>query len=119
MAAFFAAFLLLTQLLQIPEHAKAGTPPPSTDERWLVLASRPTLTEATDLAADFARGASGVRVMRSANGWFAVVAGPVPAGPIEQARERFSTRIDVPADAFLSRGESFLETAWQAPPPAV
>jgi hypothetical protein len=48
-------------------------------DRWVVLASRAESIDATDLARDFGRDVSGVRVVKAANGWHAVIVGPVAA----------------------------------------
>ncbi|MHB2169806.1 trypsin-like peptidase domain-containing protein [Alsobacter sp. R-9] len=84
-------------------------------ERWVVLAARQALDEATDLARRYGREVDGLRVVRSANGWFAVVLGPMPVNSVAAAQARLDKRLWLPSDAYLSRGEKFVETVYEAP----
>ncbi|GGH19388.1 hypothetical protein GCM10007036_22250 [Alsobacter metallidurans] len=84
-------------------------------DRWAVLASRQAPDEAIDMARRFGREIPGVRVARSANGWLAVIAGPI-AGPLDQAKRQLGDSWRLPNDLYLSRGDAYLETIWTAPP---
>lgn len=83
---------------------------------WLVFASRQDASEAVDLAEGFQEALQGspyqdkIRVTRSENGWFAVVVGPAAFKSIRLAQEKFS--IELPEDAYLSRGRRYVETVW-------
>ncbi|WP_161915326.1 serine protease [Methylosinus sp. C49] len=105
-------------LLQIsdlsPSHA-AGLRLEGT-ERWVVLGAKQDKTEAIDLARNFAQSVSGVRVVRGAKDWFAVIVGPLAVPSIEKARAALGPRLWLPQDAYLSRGERYVETVFEAPP---
>ncbi|WP_208978280.1 hypothetical protein [Pseudovibrio denitrificans] len=85
-------------------------------QRWLVFASRQDATEAVQLAEGYRDALQGtayedkVRVVRSDNGWFAVVVGPAHFKSIRLARAEFNTVL--PEDAYLSRGRRYVETVW-------
>lgn len=87
-------------------------------QQWLVFASKQDATEAVQLAEGFQKALQGtlyqdkVRVVRSENGWFGVVIGPVNFKNLQLARQQIS--IDLPEDAFLSYGRRYLETVWPA-----
>ncbi len=88
----------------------------SDGQMWLVFASRQDASEAVDLAEGFQKALQGspyqdkIRVTRSENGWFAVVVGPAAFKSIRLAREKLS--IELPEDAYLSRGRRYVETVW-------
>ncbi|EEA95335.1 Y4bJ [Pseudovibrio sp. JE062] len=85
-------------------------------QRWLVFASRQDATEAVQLAEGYKDALQStayedkVRVVRSDNGWFAVVVGPAHFKSIRLARAEFDTVL--PEDAYLSRGRRYVETVW-------
>ncbi|QGM97494.1 hypothetical protein [Methylocystis parvus] len=85
-------------------------------ERWVVLTSKQDKAEAVEIARDYGRSISGVRVFRSNNGWFAVVLGPLAVGSIDKARNVLEPRLRLNADAYLSRGERYAEAVFDAPP---
>ena len=85
-------------------------------ERWLVVASRQDSSEAEDLARSYGLLLNGVRVMRSNNGWFAVVIGPVTDASIGAAKKRLDPQLSLPDDAYLSEGQTYRETVFEAPP---
>lgn len=104
----------------VPGAAQAaGTLTLPASSRWVVIASRQSLDEATALARSYGTEVRDVRVVRAANGWFAVVAGPVAATSVERARAALNTATYLPGDLYLSRGEPYTETVWTAPPPVV
>ncbi|WP_057461035.1 hypothetical protein [Pseudovibrio sp. POLY-S9] len=87
-------------------------------QQWLVFASKQDATEAVQLAEGFQEALQGtpyqdkVRVVRSENGWFGVVVGPVNFKNLQLARQQIA--IDLPEDAYLSHGRRYLETVWPA-----
>jgi S1-C subfamily serine protease len=83
---------------------------------WIVLAARQDREEAVDLARTYGALVNGVRAVRSGNGWFAVLLGPAPVASMAEAKTRYQPQLWFPSDAYLSRGERFLETVFEAPP---
>jgi hypothetical protein len=87
-------------------------------QQWLVFASRQDASEAVQLAEGFQGALPGtpyqdkMRVVRSENGWFGVVVGPVNFKSLQLARQQIS--IDLPEDAYLSYGRRYVETVWPA-----
>jgi hypothetical protein len=103
---------LLAAILLLLGHgslAGAGELALSGDDRWALIASRQDLVEAIAIASDFAEQHS--RVVKSQNGWYAAIVGPYPASDMANLRTRYSGP-DLPDDTILTRGKSFLETAW-------
>jgi S1-C subfamily serine protease len=76
---------------------------------WLVLASRERFEDAVDFATRY--GSPGVRVVKSMNGWFAVLDGPTD---VDSGRAHIQSGTLV-EPAYLSGGERFIETVWQRP----
>lgn len=81
----------------------------SKGQSWLVLASREKLNDAVALASN--NNSSTVRVIRSTNGWFAVVDGPI-ATDVGRARIQAGGPY---LGAYLSQGERFAEIVWRHP----
>jgi hypothetical protein len=79
---------------------------------WVVLASRPDLDQAIAVA-ETQRNLNPV-IMRSTNGWFAVASGPVymATGTGRQFLDALISEKHAPQDAFLSRGDRFIQTVW-------
>jgi serine protease Do len=88
-------------------------------QRWIVVAARQDKAEAEDLAREYGREVDGVRVVRSANGWFAVLIGPTSTSSIAEAKKSLEPRLWLPEDAYLSRGENYVETVFEPPPTPV
>ena len=110
----FAFLLLLFSPVQAqPQAAGAGEQPG--EKRWLVMAARQDQTEATDLARAYAREVSGVRVLRTRNGWHAVVVGPLAVHTIAEARKSLPPAMSLPSDAYLANGDGFGEMIYRAP----
>ena len=78
-------------------------------DRWVLLASREDRDEAVLIARIYAGHQP--RVVQSQNGWYAVVLGPYEASDISSFRAGFDGPT-IPDDAMLSRGKSFMATAW-------
>ena len=85
-------------------------------DRWAVLASTRDLDNAIGIANIYRHRFDDVRVAESANGWLAVIAGPVliPQGA-KAARQKLWSDGGLPEDLFLSNGRSFIRTAWSSP----
>ena len=83
--------------------------------RWVVIASRPDQVTAVDYARNFARRISGIRVVRSINGLHAIIFGPVIARTMPEVRAKLLGRSDLPSDAFLAKGDRFVELEYTAP----
>lgn len=75
--------------------------------RWIVIAARADIDEAVTLAQYYANVLP-VRVVRSQNGWFAVVAGPERSPDLNAMKARYG----LPSDTLLSQGERYVETVW-------
>ena len=113
---FMCAAAILTLHLFAPNAGAAGLQL-TKGESWVVVASRQDIQEATDLARSYGRQVESVRVVRSINGWFAVVLGPIAALSIDEARAEFAPRLVLPNDAYLSQGDRYLETVFMTMPP--
>jgi S1-C subfamily serine protease len=107
-----AVFLLLAAVSETNAQSLTLTPP----NRWVVVASRPDLVNAIDLARDYSRNMNGIRVVRSVNGLHAVIYGPVTAKSIAEARTGLPDQFNLPSDAFLSKGDRFTDLEFEAPP---
>lgn len=88
---------------------------PSGDaSRWVVLASSQSIDDAIGIASVYQWRFDDVRVVRSSNGWLAVVAGPIPVPHgIAAAREQLVSSGGLPKDLFMSNGAEFETTLWQ------
>ncbi len=88
----------------------------SGQQRWVVVASRQHLNAAQRLAEDFKHNLQGsafeqqVYVVRSQNDWFGIVIGPVTFKSMRLTRAHIPTAL--PKDAYLSRGQRYVETVW-------
>ena len=98
-----------------------AAPPPALGpgERWLVIASRQDLDDASNLARTYGRTLTGVHVVKTRNGWHAVVAGPFTARTKADVEVRLPAATNLPSDAYLASGEGFQDLAFTAPPPPV
>lgn len=94
--------------------AKAENLALSGKDRWVTIASRQNLDEAIGIAKTYSAQKS--RVVRSQNGWFAVLLGPFPKDDIASFRRGYDGPA-LPSDAVLTRGTGYIETVW--PPSAV
>lgn len=82
--------------------------------RWVVLASSKSIDDAIGIASVYQWRFDDVRVVRSSNGWLAVVAGPVPVPHgIKAAKEDLLRKGGLPKDLFMSNGAEFQTTLWQ------
>jgi serine protease Do len=101
-----------------PTPLVAGEFALSGNARWVVIASRADLDEAVGIARYHRWQHPGTRVMRAANGWFAVVFGPETVANPRAVRERLGREGNLPKDFIFSRGESYVEQAWSPKPAA-
>lgn len=109
--------VVLLALLSAPAVSPAGDLVLSGTSRWVVLASRPDLDTAIGVARHHRWRFPGVRVVRAANGWFAVVVGPENAANPRALRERLSRGGGLPSDFIFSRGDTYVEQVWAPPSP--
>ena len=85
------------------------------DQYWVAMASRQSLTEAIAVA----RQLESLRpmVVRSVNGWYAVVKGPQDAGQGtgRAVLDQMIKSQGVPPDAYFTRGDGYAEVVWRTP----
>jgi hypothetical protein len=110
-AVFIASFMLMSAALAV----QAGDLALSGNARWVVLASRPDIDTAIGVARHHRWQFPNIRVVRAANGWFAVVTGPENAADPRALRQRLTKSGGLPGDFIFSRGDSYIEQVW-APP---
>lgn len=85
------------------------------DRYWVAMASRQSLEEAIAVARQLA--SLQPMVVRSVNGWYAVVKGPQDAGQ-GSGRAVLDEMIrsqGVPHDAYFTRGDGYTEVVWTTP----
>jgi len=85
---------------------------------WLQIYSRPTLTEAVNLARPYADAMGNARVYQNDNGWFTVILGPLD--PLD-ARRRLNALLEaraIPDDSLIVSGRRFARLVWGKPPAA-
>ncbi|MEN3147954.1 hypothetical protein ABCW43_11610 [Neorhizobium sp. IRAMC:178] len=105
---FLSAALCISTLN--PQTSSAASSQTLSDGRkWVVLASRADLSEAIEIAKTYA--GHQVKIMKSENGWFAVVLGPYRAKDIGEVKSGFQGP-SIPDDAYLALGKNFLSVAW-------
>ncbi len=97
--------------------AQAGNLALGGSARWVVIASRPDIDEAIGVARHHRWRRPNVRVVRAANGWFAVVFGPEQVPDPRAFRQKLVREGSLPGDFIFSRGDSYVEQVW-APPAA-
>lgn len=110
--------LVMALVLMTTGGARAAGLALDGDQFWVVLASRQDPDQAIAEARRYAQASA--RVVRSSNGWYAVVLGPRKVAPGGGAAllASLSKAYSIPNDARLSRGDKFTETVWTAPAPA-
>ncbi|MCK1577837.1 hypothetical protein [Bradyrhizobium sp. 174] len=91
----------------------------SPNERWIVLASRESFTDAGELARRYSRLRPDVRILRAENGWYTVVFGPVPADVASSIKDDLMRRRDIPDDAYAATGRRFVTDVTNDPQPAL
>ena len=105
-AFLFAAACLFSQSVWAGSYSLNG------NQRWIALASRQDLNQAIGIAQTFSWRLPGVRVMQSANGWYAVVAGPHDGTDIRVVRQKLSSTGTAPKDIALSKGDAYIAEVW-------
>lgn len=105
-ALLFVAACLFSQIAWAGSYSLNG------NQRWIVLASRQDLNQAIGIAQTFNWRLSGVRVMLSTNGWYAIVAGPHEGTDIRPVRQKLSSTGLAPKDMALSKGDAYVEQVW-------
>jgi hypothetical protein len=81
------------------------------DDRWVAIASVEDAEPAIEIARAFSDQKS--RVVKSRNGWFAVVLGPYQTSDISTFRKSY-TGPELPPGIILTRGTDYLESVWPA-----
>ncbi|MFO1034985.1 MAG: hypothetical protein U1E15_13265 [Hyphomicrobiales bacterium] len=95
-------------------EARADSLRPPPGQHWIAVAS--TKDKDTAMAiADYYSECHG-RVVTSKSGWLAVVLGPYAGKSIAAIQKEHSEIIDLPKDARLSNGDSYVDTVWQSKP---
>lgn len=84
----------------------------SADKRWIVVASREDPMEAKNIATGFLEHFPSTQVIKTDNGWYAVVIGNLPSKNAMNRLRYFKETQVVPKDAFLSTGQRFLKRYW-------
>jgi hypothetical protein len=79
--------------------------------RWVAVASVQDLNQAIVIARVYEQEKS--RVVRSQNGWFAVILGPYAASSVSDFRRSY-VGPELPSKILLTRGTGYVETVWQA-----
>ena len=84
-------------------------------KNWLAIASTNDKDQAIGIARHLKSDSNGMRVVRSVNGYYAVVAGPYQAKTMakfitSEAGKNFGL---LPKDALLSGGARYVETVWE------
>lgn len=92
------------------------------NSRWIIFASRQNVEEAIGLARIYAianpdnPSPGTTKVMSTTNGWYAVTTGPFRVQNPEALKKKLAESWFTPHDAFLSKGQTFIEQVWQSPP---
>lgn len=127
--------VLMSDLFRTSVGQKSSRQPPlpvdtkqSSDERFIVIASRTELEDAiTEARAHHARlselsDAAGMGpnfdslfVAQSSNGRYAVVIGPIAASKVAETRDAFRSDGFIPDDSFIADGSKLLDVVWSAP----
>jgi serine protease Do len=85
------------------------------NQYWVTLASRQEVDEAIAFARRYQQQKA--RVVSSLNGWYAILIGPIAVLP-QSGRPTLDALIKkdtLPADAFLTSGNGFVDTLWTTP----
>lgn len=80
----------------------------SSNQCYIVTASRQTLTEATAFIRDWFPNRSGVRIFQSSNGWYGIVVATVSKAESDWRLNDFKARRVIPSDSYCSQGERFV-----------
>jgi serine protease Do len=84
------------------------------NKHWLALASTKDINSAIGIARQYS--SSKPRVVKSVNGFFAVVLGPYSGNSVAVVRRLDPNFPDFPKDALLSDGSRYVDTVWEMPP---
>ena len=85
------------------------------NERWIVLASRQNVDEAIGLGRRYGTQFGPPTVLSTTNGWYAVVVGPLDVPDPAAFKKKLSDAWWAPKDAFLSKGQTFIDKVWEKP----
>jgi hypothetical protein len=108
------ALAVLAWLISSGAFGQSSSLQLSGNSYWLVIASRQSLNEAIGVARNYMYSDKAVKVIRSENGWYAIVAGPEKTGDPQQYIQKLKSAPypQYPKDIRLSRGEKFAEQVW-------
>jgi hypothetical protein len=112
----FALLIVATSLVGSEGCAFAADPlETSGNVRWIVFASRQDVDEAIGLARRFGSEFGSPAVISTTNGWYAVAAGPIAVPDPAALKKKLSDAWWPPKDSFFSKGQTFIERAWEQP----
>ncbi len=105
-------------LLAATNTAQAETLQLTGQKHWLAIASDKDKDLAIGIAMQQYSLRDSLRVVTSKSGYFAVIAGPFRAKTIRELKKSDKTNSfdELPRDAFLSSGSTYVETIWQPQP---
>ena len=114
----FASVLLLSIVIETVIVTTSGSSAAAPSEtsgnvRWIVYASRQNIDEAIGLARRFYSDFGQPMVMSTTSGWFAVTVGPLNVLDPIALKKKLSDSWSTPKDAFLSKGQTFIEKVWE------
>lgn len=107
----FRIFAVAALFMALCAEASASNLTLAGDDRWVVIASGQDVSEAIDFAKTYANHKPSV--LKSENGWYAIVLGPYRTRSINSFRSSYSGPA-LPSDAYLALGKNFVSTAWSA-----
>jgi serine protease Do len=105
---FFAASVAHADSLAAPLPALKD------NEHWLVVASTTDLNVAKGIAGHFI--GEEAKIVSSESGYFAIVFGPFSEQTVAQVKRKHGGLSQLPRDAMLSRGKTYKQIVWRAPP---
>lgn len=79
---------------------------------WVQVEAAPTLTQAQDRTRAYAARLPDVAGYDLGNGWYSVVLGPYSPQDAEAVLRRLRALGDIPADSYLTTGETFARQYW-------
>lgn len=109
-----AASLALAQQPPVSGAVKRPVTPLGSDEFWLQVASRQTLTDSIAVAEEYAPDFPKTSVLQSQNGWYAIIVDVVKDGAVKETLQRLKETGLIPDDSYATPGKSYLWIAWPA-----
>ncbi|WP_298843774.1 serine protease [uncultured Roseobacter sp.] len=84
----------------------------SQDVVWVQIAARPSLAEAVDQAAEFARALEDVAGFDMGRGWFAIALGPYTREDAEQVLQVYRRDGLIPRDSYIAQNGAYRGQFW-------